>query len=157
MPTTALASALKTKQKEGKLSISALAKAIGANVQSVTGVLKGRSVPNKTTAPKYAKFLGLSPEDVAALTKPAAAKSTPKHRKAKRARKGKAGRKATGYQKAQKDEQNFDRLPVAEKPTASRISISLDEAVELAHDALAVATHRATAAQRKIITAVLAN
>jgi len=157
MPTTALSSALKTKQKEGKFSISALAKAIGANVQSVTGVLKGKSVPNRTTAPKYAKFLGLSLEDVAALTKPAAAKSAPKQRKAKRARKGKAGRKATGYHKAQKDKQSFDRLAVAEKPTASLRSITLDEAVELVHDPLAVATHRATAAQRKVITAVLAN
>jgi DNA-binding XRE family transcriptional regulator len=137
MPTTALSSALKSKQKDGKLTIAALAKAIGANVQSVTAVLKGNSVPNATTAPKYAKFLGLSAEEFQALTKPA--KKTGMGKPAKNAKKSKKAATAKA----------------AAKPAKVK-EVTLAEAAELAADALAVATHRATAAQRKIIVAVLA-
>ena len=133
MPTNPLSSALKTKQKEGKLSIAALAEAIGVNVQGVTAVLKAKSVPNATTAPKYAKFLGLSAEEFQALTRPAA-----KAGKGKPAKKSKKAAPAKG----------------AAKPAKVK-GVTLAEAVELAADALAVATHRATAAQRKIIVAVL--
>jgi DNA-binding XRE family transcriptional regulator len=133
MPTTPLSSALKSKQKVGKLSITALAEAIGANIQSVTAVLKGKSVPNATTAMKYAKFLGLSAEEFQALTRPAA-----KAGKGKPAKKSKKAAPAKG----------------AAKPAKVK-GVTLAEAVELAADALAVATHRATAAQRKIIVAVL--
>ena len=136
MPTTALSTALKTKQKEGKLSIAAMAKAIGANSQSVTTALKGKSVPNATTAPKYAKFLGISIEEFQALTKPAA-------KAAKPAKKSKA-----------KKPTKVAPVKAAAKPAKVK-SVTLAEAVELAADALAVATHRATAAQRKIVAAVL--
>jgi DNA-binding XRE family transcriptional regulator len=148
MPTTPLSSALKTKQKEGKLSITALAKAIGANVQSVTAVLKGKSVPNATTAPKYTKFLGLSAEEFQAMTKPAAksAKSLPaKKAKAESARKAKARAKGVTPTKT-----------TATGAKRSKIkAVTLAEAAELAADTLAVATHRATAEQRRIILAVL--
>ncbi len=140
MPITPLSSALKTKQKEGKLSIAALAKAIGANVQSVTAVLKGKSVPNATTAPKYAKFLGLSAEEFQALTKQAV-----------KVGKGKPANKSKKSKKPKK----VARAKAAAKPAKVK-EITLAEAAELAADALAVATHRATAAQRKIIVAVLA-
>ena len=138
MPTTALSSALKTKQQEGKLSIAALSKAVGANVQSVTAVLKGMSSPNKTTAPKYAKFLGLSLEEFAALTKPAA--------KVVKSKPGKQAKAAKAKPAAP--------VQTAAKPATVK-AVTLAEAVELAADALAVATHRASAAQRKIIVAVL--
>lgn len=137
MPTTALSSALKSKQKEGKLSIAAMAKAIGANSQSVTTALKGKSVPNATTAPKYAKFLGISIEEFQALTKPAAKTAKPE----KKTRKSKKPAKVAP-------------VKAAAEPTKVK-SVTLAEAVELAADALAVATHRASAAQRKIIVAVL--
>lgn len=139
MPTTTLSSALKAKQKEGKLSITAMAKAIGANSQSVTTALKGKSVPNATTAPKYAKFLGISIEEFQALTKSTAKATKP----AKKTRKPKKAAKPVP-------------VKVAAKPAKVK-AVTLTEAVELAADALALTTHRATAAQRKIITAVLAN
>ena len=137
MPTTALSSALKAKQKEGKLSISAMAKAIGANSQSVTTALKGKSVPNATTAPKYAKFLGISIEEFQALTKPAA----------------KATKPATKVKKTRKSKK-VAPVKAAAKPAKVK-AVTLAEAVELAADALAVTTHRATADQRRIIKAVL--
>ena len=138
MPTTPLSSALKAKQKEGKLSIAAMAKAIGANSQSVTTALKGKSVPNATTAPKYAKFLGLSLEEFAALTKPAA-----KVVKAKPAQKAKSTKAKPAAP-----------VQTAAKPAKVK-AVTLAEAVELAADDLAVATHRASATQRKIVLAVL--
>ena len=134
MPTTLLSSALKSKQKEGKLSIAAMAKASGANSQSVTTALKGKSVPNATTAPKYAKFLGISTEEFQALTKPAA--------------------KATGNAKPAKKSKRAAPVKAAAKPPKVK-SVTLAEAVELAADALAVATHRASAEKRRIISAVL--
>ncbi len=139
MPTTPLSSALKSKQKEGKLSIAAMAKTIGANSQSVTTALKGKSVPNATTAPKYAKFLGISIEEFQALTKPAA----------KGASKAKSAKKTKPAQKSEKTS-----VKAAAK-TAKVKAVTLAEAVELAADPLAVAIHRATAAQRKIVLAVL--
>jgi len=137
LPTTPLSSALKAKQKEGKLSIAAMAKAIGANSQSVTTALKGKSVPNATTAPKYAKFLGISIEEFQALTKPVAKSAKP----AKKTRKSKKPAKVAP-------------VKAAAKPTKVK-SVTLAEAVELAADALAVAIHRATAEKRRIISAVL--
>jgi DNA-binding XRE family transcriptional regulator len=139
MPTTALSSALKSKQKAGKLSITALAKAIGANVQSVTAVLKGKSVPNATTAPKYAKFLGLSAEEFQAMTKPAA----------------KAGKVKAGKGKASQKEKKSAKAATKSTKQRKVVSVSLAEAADLAADALAVATFRANAYQRRIITTVL--
>lgn len=143
MPTTALSSALKAKQKEGKLSILAMAKAIGANSQSVTAALKGKSVPNATTAPKYAKFLGVSIEEFQALTKPTT-KATGKAKPAKKVKKAKKTKRAL--------------VTVVAKATKAAVAakdVTLAEAAELAADALALATHRATADQRRIIEAVL--
>lgn len=62
-----LSSAIRSKQKQGGLSVSALAKAIGVSQVSVAAVLKGTSFPNKTTAAKYAKFLGLTAKAFSAL------------------------------------------------------------------------------------------
>ena len=132
-----LALALRTKQKTDKLSISAMAKAIGANSQSVTGALKGKSVPNKTTAPKFAKFLSISIEEFAKLTKGEAKPAAPANGKAAKTKKSKTVKAAK---------------PAA-KPKIREITLA--EAAELAADALAVATHRATAAQRKVVEAVL--
>jgi len=143
MPMNALAQALRAKKKADKLSITAMAKKIGANSQSVTGALKGKSVPNKTTAPKFAKFLGISIEEFSMMTKGDAKVTAPAKGKIKVAKKGKA-KKPTKVAKSTK---------VAAKPKAS--GITLAEAAELAADALAVATHRATAAQRKVLKAVL--
>jgi DNA-binding XRE family transcriptional regulator len=143
MPTTPLSSALKSKQKESKLSITALSKAIGANVQSVTGVLKGKSAPNATTAPKYAKFLGLSAEDFQAMTKPAA-----------KAGKAKPGKKAKVNRGKAKKSKKAAPAKAAAKPAKVK-EVTLAEAAELAADALAVATHRASAEKRRIISAVL--
>lgn len=137
MPTTPLSSALKSKQKAGKLTIAKLAKAIGANVQSVTGVLKGKSSPNKTTAPKYAKFLGLSAEKFAELIKPVG----------KAAGKSKSGKRASKAAKPAK--------PAKPAKTTKVKAVTLAEATELAADALALATHRASAEKRRIIQAIL--
>ena len=111
-----------------------MAKAIGANSQSVATALKGKSVPNATTAPKYAKFLGLSIEEFQALTKPAA--------------------KAASMAKPAKKSKKAAPVKAAAKPAKVK-SVTLAEAVELAADDLAVATHRASAAQRKVVLAVL--
>lgn len=90
-----LTKSLKAKQAEGKLSTEALAKAIGVSTVSVTGVLKGKSKPNATTAKKYAAFLGI---DIAELTggKPAkrAAKATKAGKPAKAAKTTKVRRSA---------------------------------------------------------------
>jgi DNA-binding XRE family transcriptional regulator len=141
MPTNPLSSALKSKQKESKLSIAKLAKAIGANVQSVSGVLKGKTVPNKTTAPKYAKFLGLSVEELQAMSGPA--KQPSGKRKPAKASKAKGG--------ARKPAAKPKGGPKVAKPT----EMTLSEATVMAADALAVAIHRATDAQRRIVAAVL--
>jgi transcriptional regulator with XRE-family HTH domain len=148
MPTTALSSALKAKKKAEKLSITAMSKAIGVNVQSVTSALKGKSIPNASTAPRYAKYLGISLEAFQKMTavKPvvaAAVKLT--------------GRKSGKRSKSQKGAQSSAPITAAAsvRPARAPRPISLADAVALAADPLAVAVYKATAAQRKIIGAVL--
>lgn len=148
MTTPTLASALRAKQKEMKLSIAAMAQAIGANAQSVTAALKGASIPNATTAPKYAAFLGLSPEQFAALAKPAKAVKAAKPVKAAKAAKPEKAAKVPKPQQAKPE-------PTAKRAVRGGGAVTLAEAVELSADALAVATHRATAAQRRVVAALL--
>ena len=131
MPTP-LSSALAAKVKADKLTLTALAEAIGASVPSVTTALKGKSFPNKSTAPKFAKFLGITVEELMAMKKGKAAPVA----KVKVASKAKPAKTKA-------------------KPVKSSTTITLAEAADLAADDLAVAVHRANAEQRRVITAVL--
>jgi transcriptional regulator with XRE-family HTH domain len=144
-----LAVSVRQKQQELKLSLSALAKAIGVNVQGVAGVVKGKTTPNASTALKYAKFLGLSAEEFSALSK-SPTKPTIKGKKARR--KAKPGRKAKGYKKAEKD---IHDQPAKTVPTKKPKDVTLAKAVEITADTLAVAVHDASAEQRRIILAIL--
>ena len=139
---TPLSSALLVKQKADKLTITALAEAIGVSGPSATTALKGKSFPNKTTAPKFAKFLGISVEELMAM----------KHGKAAPAAKTKPAAKVSNVKPASKVKSSKTKPT---KPAKASTSITLAEAAELGADDLAVAVHRATAEQRRVITAVL--
>ena len=142
---TPLSQALLAKQKAAKLTITALAEAIGVSGPSATTALKGKSFPNATTAPKFAKFLGITVEELMAMKKgkvaPAASKTKPASKVTKT--------KPAGKVKPAKTK------PTKSKPAKPSTSITIAEAAELAADALAVAVHGATAEQRRVITAVL--
>jgi transcriptional regulator with XRE-family HTH domain len=131
---TALSSALAAKVTAGKLSIAALAKAIGASIPSVTTALKSKSFPNASTAPKFAKFLGIAVEALRAM------------------KRGKAKPAAKSASKAEPAEAKPTKPAT---PTRTSMGITLAEAADLAADELAVSVHGATAEQRRIITAVL--
>lgn len=134
---------LKLKQAESKLSNEALAKAIGVSTVSVTGVIKGKSKPNATTAKKYAAFLGI---DVAELTKVKAGKVAKRGPKAAKATKAKAS-----------------TSPKAAKPAKVRKSAGLGAdllnvvavAAAVLDDELALAVHSAGKAQRDLIGRLL--
>ena len=145
MPTP-LSSALAAKVKADKLTLTALAEAIGASVPSVTTALKGKSFPNKSTAPKFAKFLGITVEELLAMKKGKLAN------KAAPIAKTEPGAKAKPAPKVSKSKPAKAKPA---KPAKYSASITIAEAVELAADALAVAVHGATAEQRRVITAVL--
>jgi len=143
---TPLSSALSVKQKADKLTLTALAEAIGVSAPSATMALKGKSFPNATTAPKFAKFLGITVEELQAFKKgKVAAKTKTVDKPAAKVTKAKPIRK-TKQAKVK---------PTKPAKASTSTSISIAEAAELAADELAVAVHGATAEQRRVITAVL--
>ena len=134
MAKSPLAAAVAAQIKTQKLSKAAAAKAIGVGAPGLAALLAGKSRPNGATMPKYAKFLGISVEEVAKLagrSPEAAAKGKGKARKTKArpARAAKGGGRAGG--------------------------ISLDEAVALAGDALAIAVHRADSTTRELLARLI--
>jgi DNA-binding XRE family transcriptional regulator len=145
MPKTNFSKALSAKQVELKLSTAALAKAIGVGIQSVDFALKGKSAPNASTAAKYAAFLGIDVAEVKAMTgKKAAGKA-----KAEKATKAKKQIKAPKAKKSVQKAIEADR--------ADFTDLTLGELLGAFTDPLVVAVANATAAQRKIIQAVLAS
>lgn len=135
MPKTAFSKALVAKQRELKLSPSALAKAIGVGVQSVTAALKGTSVPNAATAAKYAAFLGIEVADLQKLLGKGEAKP------AKAAKGKKAAPKIKG-----------------KKPTTTGVDltkVTIGQVAALLSDDLVLAVYEASAAKRDIIAAIL--
>ncbi len=154
---TTLAKALSTKQKTDGMSVEALAKAIGVSTVSVRGVLKGKSKPNKATASKYATFLGLSEADIIGESAKPAKKSAAKG--AAKAGK-KSGKKATKPAKAAKAKavkavkatKPGKAAKSADHPVFSR---TLEEALNMFNDPLAVVVHGADDATRDLIARIL--
>lgn len=101
-----LSSLLAAKIKSAELNFTAAAKALDVSAPSLRAVLDGRSAPNSRSLGKYAKFLGLTEEKVAAIGGPRGGKAGGKRRgrppgTGKAKAKGKPGRpKLPGVAKA---------------------------------------------------------
>lgn len=131
---------LKAKQAETKLSNEALAKAIGVSTVSVSGVLKGKSKPNATTAKKYSSYLGV---ELAELS------SAPEE-SGKRTKKTKKSRGATGAK----------QVTASSRKSSSRgLGADLVSAVQAAaavlDDGLAIAVHKAGKMERELVARLL--
>jgi transcriptional regulator with XRE-family HTH domain len=135
MPKNAFSKALVAKQRELKLTITALAKAIGVGAQSVTAALKGTSVPNAATAAKYATFLGIEAADLQKLL----GKGDGKPAKAAK------GKKAAPKTKAKK----------ASATGVDLTKVTIGQVAALLSDDLVLAVYEASAAKRDIIAAIL--
>lgn len=169
MPTTPFVTALRTKQKEGKFSIEALAKEIGVSSPSVSTALKGKSIPNATTIARYAKFLGISADELKAMTAtapkakaPKAAKKSGKKSKGKAAKTvasaaGEAPGKPAKRRRKQKRRAKQTPNPAPARTGRPAKTMTLERAVQLAADDLAVAVFGASAAIRRVIAAILAS
>lgn len=91
---TKLSALLSSKIKSKKLTLTAAAISAKVTFPSFKAVLDGRSAPNSRSIPKYAKFLGISEEQVVAAAGPRGGKKRGKP-------KGKRGRpKLPGVAKA---------------------------------------------------------
>jgi DNA-binding XRE family transcriptional regulator len=153
MPKTKFSKVLSAKRAELKLSTAALAKAIGVGIQSVDFALKGKSAPNASTAAKYAAFLGVEVAEVKAMAgKKAVGKAEAKAEKAPKATKAAKAPKPAKAPKAKKSAQK-----AVETDRADFTDLTLGELLGVFSDPLVVAVANATAAQRKIIQAVLAS
>lgn len=98
---TKLSSLLSAKLKSKNLTLTAAATSAKVTFPSLKSVLDGRSAPNSRSIPKYAKFLGISEEQVIAAAGPRGGRKRGR-RKAKATKpKGKPGRpKLPGVAKA---------------------------------------------------------
>lgn len=144
-----LTKALKAKQAESKLSIEALAKAVGVSTVSIRGVLRGKSKPNATTAKKYAEFLGIDIAEFARSPKSAKATSA---KPAKGATKKTSGKPSKAYGKSKpgrKSGSSSDGLGSDLVRVAAAAAALLD-------DGLAVAVHLAGKSERDLIARLLA-
>ena len=148
--------ALSAKQKEAKLSIAGLAKAIGVGVQSVSAALKGKSIPNAATSAQYAKFLGIDVAALKALTGKADAAPVAKGKatKAKKAPKAKAA-KAVKAVKAVKAAKAVKEVSAASAAECDISDLTIGEIAAMFSDPLAVAVAFAPADKRRIVEAVL--
>ena len=133
-----LSKLLAAKQAEGELSNDALAKTIGVSVVSVSGVLKGKSKPNATTAKKYASYLGIDVAELTSAKKPAKAGKKTKTVKATAPKGAKRGPKKSG------------KLGLG----AELVSI-IASAAGVLDDALALAVHQAGKTERELIARLL--
>lgn len=96
---TKLASLISSKIKSKNLTLTAAAKSAKVTFPSLKAVLDGRSAPNSRSIPKYAKFLGISEEQVVADAGPRGGKKRGRGKATKT--KGKRGRpKLPGVAKA---------------------------------------------------------
>ncbi len=101
-----LSSLLAAKMKSADLNFTAAANELDISAPSLRAVLAGRAAPNNRSLGKYAKFLGISEEAVAAAGGPRGGKAGGKRRgrppgKVAAKKKGKPGRpKLPGVAKA---------------------------------------------------------
>ncbi len=113
-----LSSLLAAKIKSADLNFTAAAKALDVSAPSLRAVLDGRSAPNSRSLGKYAKFLGLTDEKVAAIAGPRGGKAG-----------GKAGKRrgrppGTGKAKA-KGKPGRPKLPGVAKATLRLLSANV--------------------------------
>ena len=142
---TNLSKALSSNQAESKLSIDALAKAIGVSTVSVRGVLSGKSNPNAKTAAKYAKFLGIEMAEFSPAKKARAGKKSKKATKAVRAAKAPKATAKPGKAKAHAPQMGLG---------AELVSV-VSAAAGVLDDQLALAVHTAGKTERELIARLL--
>ncbi len=140
-----LAKLVGDKVKELELSASAAATKAGVAYPSFAAVIAGKSVPNARTAKKYAKFLGLTAEQVAEMAQ--AEKGGGRKTAGRRARVGKPAGRGRGRGHAS------GGSLVASLQAAVRLA---SEAEALLADDLAVQVHALKGQQRAIIASILA-
>lgn len=96
-----LSSLLSSKIKSKNLTLTAAATSAKVTFPSLKSVLDGRSAPNSRSIPKYAKFLGISAEQVVAAAGPRGGKKSGRGKAKAVKQKGKRGRpKLPGVAKA---------------------------------------------------------
>lgn len=89
---TKLSSLLSSKIESKKLTLTAAANSAKVTFPSLRAVLDGRSAPNSRSVPKYAKFLGISEEQVIAASGPRGGKKRGRGKEKAAKTKGKRGR-----------------------------------------------------------------
>lgn len=89
---TKLATLLSSKIQSKNLTLTAAAISAKVTFPSFKAVLDGRSAPNSRSIPKYAKFLGISKEQVVAAAGPRGGKKRGRGKAKAAKQKGKRGR-----------------------------------------------------------------
>jgi hypothetical protein len=114
-----LSSLLAAKIKSANLNFTAAAKALDVSAPSLRAVLDGRSAPNSRSLGKYAKFLGLTEQKVAAIAGPRGGKEGAK-------KTGKRRGRPPGSGKAKpKGKPGRPRLPGVAKATLRLLSANV--------------------------------
>ena len=156
-----LTDAVEAKLAADGISATAAAKAAGLSLPSFRAVLKGKSTPNARGLKKYAKLLGISDEEVAALAGDAA-KGKRGRKPGAKGKKGKPGRKP-GRKPGKKGKPGRKPGPKAgAKPgrkansgVAASVMALLSQAEEILGDDLALAVHDLGKAQRATVAMIV--
>jgi transcriptional regulator with XRE-family HTH domain len=145
---------IKAKLAADGLSVNAAAAKVGLSAPGLRAAVKGKSIPNARSVGKYAELLGISVDEVKAMT------AGGEGAEAKKGRRGrKPGRKAAakpGRKPGRKAGRKGGRKAAASGDAAG--AIAWIQAVEgLASDELAVAVHNLGKVQRSMIETIVAN
>ena len=145
------AEAVAQKLATDNLPVADAANKIGVSLMGLRSVLRGKSFPNARSVGKYAEFLGMPGEALAALIKESKATAPVK---------GKGGRKAKA--KAEKSEAEPKEKPVRKAAKANTIDIdaitaALKAANAVLNDDLVLKLSALSGPKRKAAEAILAS
>ena len=149
---SSIATLVANKIDESGQPLAAIAKQTGISLPSLRAVANGKSLPNARSLDKYAKFVGVSAEDLKAAVVATKEAGGPKKRKGKPGRKpGKVAKGKPGRKPGRKAAGGSSNAGAALRT----ISDALGQAESLLGDDLAMAVNRASKGVRNTIAALL--
>jgi len=161
---SSIATLVANKIDESGQPLAAIAKQTGISLPSLRAVANGKSLPNARSLDKYAKFVGVSAEDLKAAVVATKEAGGPKKRKGKPGRKpgkvakGKPGRKPGKVAKGKPGRKPGRKAAGGSSNAGAAlrtISDALGQAESLLGDDLAMAVNRASKGVRNTIAALL--
>jgi transcriptional regulator with XRE-family HTH domain len=147
---TTLSKAISTTLANRNLTVAAAARSVGLTPLGLARTLRGDSVPNARTLPKYAKLLRISLAKIQAMLESTPTRSSTTNRPTAR-----SARQRSAAPSTTRSPTRGGRITGATAKALATVRHSLVSGEALAGDALAVAVHRSRPAKRAAVAKLL--